>query len=136
MRATRFMFATLLGGCLATSVMTTGVVSEAKSKSAWDGVWAGAWGGQVATKVVIKNGNVVEYDYYGTKQSGLGKTIDSGSTLTFGTPPFFGITMSKTSDTTAVAHYHGQAARQTLRSQGSKRVAKPAGASPSECGYD
>ena len=55
----------------------------------WDGTWAGSWGGQTAAKIIISEGNVLEYDYRGHPQKGLGQTIISGNTLTFGTPPGF-----------------------------------------------
>jgi formylglycine-generating enzyme required for sulfatase activity/class 3 adenylate cyclase len=54
--------------------------------SNWDGTWVGSWNGQAAAKIIINGGNVVEYDYRGNRQSqqGLGQTIISGNTLTFG----------------------------------------------------
>ena len=33
--------------------------------SDWDGTWAGSWGGQTAAKIIISEGNVLEYDYRG-----------------------------------------------------------------------
>jgi hypothetical protein len=50
----------------------------------------------------------LEYDYEGYPQKGLGQTIISGNTLTFGTPPGFVITLTKRGPTTAAAHAHGQ----------------------------
>ena len=75
--------------------------------SDWDGTWAGSWGGQTAAKIIISEGNVLEYDYRGHPQKGLGQTIISGNTLTFGTPPGFVTTLTKRGPTTAAAHYHG-----------------------------
>ena len=36
--------------------------------SDWDGTWAGSWGGQTAAKIIISEGNVLEYDYRGHPQ--------------------------------------------------------------------
>ena len=80
----------------------------ARQSSDWDGTWIGLWGGQTAAKVIISEGNVLEYDYQGNPQKSLGQTIISGNTLTFGTPPGFVITLTKRGPTTAAAHYHGQ----------------------------
>jgi hypothetical protein len=73
----------------------------------WDGTWAGSWGRQTAAEIIISEGNVLEYDYRGNPQKGLGQTIISGNTLTFGTPPGFVTTLTKRGPTTAAAHYHG-----------------------------
>jgi formylglycine-generating enzyme required for sulfatase activity len=73
--------------------------------SDWDGTWAGSWEGQAATKIIISDGNVVEYDFKGNPQKGLGQTIILGNTLTFGTPTRFVITLTKRSPTTAAAHF-------------------------------
>ena len=80
--------------------------SGTRSSSDWDGTWAGSWGGQTAAKIIISRGNVLEYDYRGNPQKGLGQTIISGNTLTFGIPGF-AITLTKRSPITADAHYHG-----------------------------
>jgi hypothetical protein len=98
-------------GCLALGVACSLLLSvnlaSARGKTAWDGVWGGAWGGTAQTKVVVKGGKVVEYDYNGQPQGYLGKTKISGDTLSFGTPPTFVVSLQKTSDTVANAHYHG-----------------------------
>jgi hypothetical protein len=78
----------------------------APQSSDWDGTWAGSWGRQTAAKIIISGGNVEEYDYRGNPQKGLGQTIISGNTLTFGTPPGFVITLTKRGSTTAAGHYH------------------------------
>jgi formylglycine-generating enzyme len=84
----------------------------ASQSSDWDGTWIGSWAGQAAAKIIISGGNVVEYNYRGISlpQKGLGQTIISETTLTFGTPPGFVITLTKSGPTTAAAHYHGPSA--------------------------
>jgi len=91
----------------------------------WDGTWAGSWGRQTAAKIIISEGNVLEYDYRGNPQKGLGQTIISGNTLTFGTPPGFVITLTKRGPTTAAARYHGTsiAHRQIRHYQNLKKLA-------------
>jgi formylglycine-generating enzyme required for sulfatase activity/class 3 adenylate cyclase len=79
----------------------------APQSSDWDGTWIGAWGGQIAARIIISEGNVLEYDYRGNPQKSLGQTLISGNTLTFGTPPGFVITLTKRGPTTAATHYHG-----------------------------
>jgi hypothetical protein len=79
----------------------------APQSSDWDGTWIGAWGGQIAARIIISGGNVLEYDYRGNPQKSLGQTLISANTLTFGTPPGFVITLTKRGPTTAAAHYHG-----------------------------
>jgi formylglycine-generating enzyme required for sulfatase activity/class 3 adenylate cyclase len=78
----------------------------APQSSDWDGTWLGSWGGRAAAKIIISEGNVLEYDYRGNPQKNLGQTIISGNTLTFGTPPRLVITLTKSGPTTAAAHYH------------------------------
>lgn len=80
--------------------------AEGKTLSSWDGVWTGWWGGQAHTKVVISKGRVVEYDYRDAVQPGRFKTTISGDTLTFTTPPNFVITLTKSGEGMANAHYH------------------------------
>lgn len=79
--------------------------------SDWDGTWIGLWGseiaGEVAAKIIICEGNVLEYDYRGYPSQDLGQTIISGNALTFGIPPRFVITLTKRGSTTVAAHYHG-----------------------------
>ena len=81
----------------------------APQSSDWDGTWVGSWGGQAAAKIIISEGNVVEYDYRGNRQhqQGLGQTIISGDTLTFGTPAGSVITLTRRGPTIAGAHYNG-----------------------------
>jgi formylglycine-generating enzyme required for sulfatase activity/class 3 adenylate cyclase len=74
----------------------------------WEGTWLGAWGGETPAKIIIGGDNVLEYDYNGNPQRGLGQLIISGNTLTFGRPPEFVITLTKRGPTTAAAHYHGR----------------------------
>jgi formylglycine-generating enzyme required for sulfatase activity/class 3 adenylate cyclase len=88
----------------------------APQSSDWDGTWAGLWGGQIAAKIIISGGNVVEYDYSRNPQQGLGQTIISGDTLTFGTPPGFVITLTKRGPTAAGAHYLREADGELVRS--------------------
>ena len=78
----------------------------AQTDTSWDGTWNGSWGGLTAAKIIIGGGRVVEYDYRGTPQK-VGETTISGDTLSFGTPPSFVITLTRTGATTASAHYHG-----------------------------
>jgi hypothetical protein len=80
--------------------------ARAQTNTSWDGIWNGSWGGLTAAKIIIAGGRVVEYDYRGTPQK-IGETTISGDTLSFGTPPSFAITLTRTGDTTASAHYHG-----------------------------
>ena len=79
---------------------------------AWDGTWIGSWSseiaGEIASKIIISESKVLEYDYGGHPSPGLGQTIISEKTLTFGTPPGFVITLTKRGPTTAAAHAHGQ----------------------------
>ena len=101
----------------------------APQSSDWDGTWAGSWGGQIAAKIIISGGNVLQYDYRGYPQQGLGQTIISGNTLTFGTPPGVVITLTERGPTTAAAHYHGpsgDADAELVRQQ----AASPATSSP------
>jgi hypothetical protein len=74
------------------------------------------WGGQIGAKIIISGGNVVEYDYSRNPQKGLGQTIISGDTLTFGTPPGFVITLTKRGSTAAAAHYLSGADGELVRS--------------------
>jgi formylglycine-generating enzyme required for sulfatase activity/class 3 adenylate cyclase len=83
--------------------------SGAPQSSEWDGTWIGSWDGRAAAKVIINGGNVVAYDYSRNPQKGLGQTIISGDTLTFGTPPRFVITLTKRGPTAAAAHYLNEA---------------------------
>jgi formylglycine-generating enzyme required for sulfatase activity/class 3 adenylate cyclase len=78
--------------------------SGAPQSPDWDGTWIGSWGGQLAEKMIISGGKVVENDFrgYPLPQPGLGQTIISGNTLTFGS-----IRLTKRGPTTAAAHYHG-----------------------------
>ena len=78
---------------------------NAPQSSEWDGTWIGSWGSKIAAKIMINGGKVSEYDYMGYPQQDLGKTIISGDTLTFGTPPGFVITLIKRGPTAAAAHY-------------------------------
>ncbi len=78
----------------------------AQTNTSWDGTWNGSWGGLTAAKIIIAGGRVVEYDYRGTPQ-GVGETTISADALSFGTPPTFVITLTRTGATTASAHYHG-----------------------------
>jgi hypothetical protein len=84
----------------------------APQSSDWDGTWIGSWGneiaGQIAAKIIVSEGNVLEYDYGGYPSQSLGQTIISRNILTFGTPPGFVITLTKRGLTTAAAHAHGQ----------------------------
>ena len=80
---------------------------SAPQSSDWDGTWPGSWSGQIATKIIISGGNVVEYDYRGDPQQDFGRTTISGDTLTYGTPPGSVITLTKRGPTAAAAHYHG-----------------------------
>jgi hypothetical protein len=82
--------------------------ARAQTDTSWDGTWNGSWGGLTAAKIIIGGGRVVEYDYRGTPQK-VGETTISGDTLSFGTPPSFVITLTRTGATTASAHYHGPA---------------------------
>ncbi|HEY2528980.1 MAG TPA: hypothetical protein VGJ20_13710 [Xanthobacteraceae bacterium] len=66
----------------------------------WDGTWIGSWGNEI----IINGGKVLEYDYRGYPLSGLGKTIISGNTLTFGAPPGFVVTLTKRNPTIATTH--------------------------------
>jgi sulfatase modifying factor 1 len=79
----------------------------APESSDWDGTWLGAWGGTIAVKILISEGNVVEYDYSGYPQQGLGQTIISGNTLTFRTQRGSSIRLTKNGSTTAAAYYDG-----------------------------
>ena len=38
--------------------------------SDWDGTWAGSWGGQTAAKIIISEGNVLEYRLQRTSSEG------------------------------------------------------------------
>jgi hypothetical protein len=78
----------------------------APQSSDWDGTWLGAWGGEIPAKIIVSGDDVLEYDSNGTPQAGVGQIIISGSTLTFGTPPRFVITLTRRGPTTAAAHYH------------------------------
>jgi formylglycine-generating enzyme len=81
---------------------------SASQSSDWDGTWVGSWRGEIAAKIIISKGKVLEYEYGGDPQQDLGQTIISGSTLTFGTPPAV-ITLTKRGPTAAAAHYHNEA---------------------------
>jgi formylglycine-generating enzyme required for sulfatase activity/class 3 adenylate cyclase len=85
----------------------------------WRGKWMGSWRGKIATKIMISGGNVLEYDYSGSPQQGLGQTIISENTLTFRTQRRSEITLTKRGPTTAAAHYHspfGDADAELVRS--------------------
>jgi|SRR6516164_5246604 hypothetical protein len=82
------------------------VPARAQTNTSWDGIWNGSWGGLTAAKIIIGGGRVIEYDYRGTPQE-VGETTISGNTLSFGRPPNFAITLTRTGPTTASAHYHG-----------------------------
>lgn len=77
--------------------------------SDWDGTWIGVWRGnfEVPAKIIISEGNVLEYDNNGNPQQFYGQTVISRNILTFGTPPEFVITLTRSGTTTAAAHYHG-----------------------------
>jgi formylglycine-generating enzyme required for sulfatase activity/class 3 adenylate cyclase len=91
----------------------------APQSSDWDGTWIGSWAGRVAAKIIISGGNVVESDYSRNPQKGLGQTIISGDTLTFGTPPGFVITLTKRGPTAAAAHYLREVDAELVRSSSS-----------------
>jgi len=88
----------------------------APQSSDWDGTWAGLWGGQIASRIIITGGNVVEYDYSRNLQKGFGQTIISGDTLTFSTPRGSVITLTKRGPTAAAAHYRSEADGELVRS--------------------
>ena len=92
---------------LAATLIITPAVAQADTS--WDGTWNGSWGGATAAKIIIGGGTVVEYDYRGDPQRGIGETTISDKTLSFGTPPSFAVTLTRTGPTTASAHYHGPA---------------------------
>jgi hypothetical protein len=78
---------------------------NAAPKGAWDGVWTGRWNGQYDTSVTIARNRVTEYTYrgYPVPFSGHGKV--TADTVSFGKE--FTVTLTKTSETTASAAYHG-----------------------------
>jgi hypothetical protein len=82
---------------------------HAQTNTSWDGIWNGSWGGTTAAKIVIGGSKVLEYDYRGAPQKRIGETSVSDDKLSFGTPPGFIITLTKSGPTTASAHYHGPA---------------------------
>ena len=94
---------------LALAVALTIAPANAQTNTSWDGTWNGSWGGSTAAKIIIGGSRVVEYDYRGAPQKGIGETTISGNILSFGTPPGFLITLTRTGPTTASAHYHGPA---------------------------
>jgi hypothetical protein len=67
----------------------------ALQSSEWDGTWIGSWGSDIAAKIIISEGKVLECDYRGNLEKDLGQTVVSGNTLTFGTPPGSVITLTK-----------------------------------------
>jgi formylglycine-generating enzyme required for sulfatase activity/class 3 adenylate cyclase len=73
----------------------------------WAGTWVGSWDHQIAAKIIISEGNVLEYDYSGHPVQRLGQTTISGDTFTFGTQPGSVITLTKQAPFIAAAHYHG-----------------------------
>jgi hypothetical protein len=88
-------------------MLAVSLTAYAQANTAWDGIWNGSWGGSTAAKIIVGGGSVVEYDYRGNPQRGIGETTISGDTLSFGTPPSFVVTLTKTGPTTVSAHYHG-----------------------------
>jgi hypothetical protein len=83
--------------------------ADAQTNTSWDGIWNGSWGGTTAAKIIIGGGRALEYDYRGVPQPGISETVISDDKLSFGTPPGFIITLTRTGLTTASAHYHGPA---------------------------
>src|SRR5580700_1798695 len=94
--------------CSLVILVALSLPAHAQTNPDWDGTWNGSWGGSTAAKVIVAGGRVVEYDYRGDPQR-VGETTLSGNTLSFGTPPNFVVTLTRTSPTTASAHYHGPA---------------------------
>jgi hypothetical protein len=77
---------------------------QAAPKRLWDGVWSGQWDHQYDTTVTIARNRVVGYTYRGY-DAPIGHSKVTASAVTFGKG--FTVTLTKTSDTTAAAAYHG-----------------------------
>jgi hypothetical protein len=95
------------------------VSAEAQTNTSWDGIWNGSWGGLTAARIIIAGGRVVEYDYRGTPQR-FGVTTLSADGLSFGTPPDFVVTLTRTGEATASAHYHGPGGEADAQLQGNE----------------
>jgi len=77
--------------------------TKAAGPMSWDGAWTGLWGGADDTSIKIADNKVVGYSFKGTTQP-----VETGDVtekqLSFGTNVFT-ITLTRTSETTAVAQF-------------------------------
>lgn len=96
-----------LSGCNSTAPSTPSVAAPAAApaqSTGWDGTWTGKWGGSSSeSRIVIKGGSVVQYDF-GGKSTPPGTTKVSGDSLSFGTATY-SITMTKSGPNTASGHW-------------------------------
>jgi hypothetical protein len=95
----RFFFA-----ATALAIIITADSSGAAPKFSWDGTWNGAWGGTASTSITVAGNKVVRYTYKGNPVP-VGASKVSGNTVSFGTT--YKVTMTRISDTSASAQYHG-----------------------------
>lgn len=77
--------------------------TKAESLVSWDGTWTGLWGGADDTSIKIVDNKVVGYSFKGTTQSVDTRNV-TDKQFSFGTR-LFTITLTRTSETTAVAKF-------------------------------
>jgi hypothetical protein len=77
---------------------------RAAQQGSWDGTWTGMWDGQYDTSFVIAGDKVVSYSYRGYNVPFTHSKVTANSVSI---TREYSVTITRTSDTTAVAKYHG-----------------------------
>lgn len=80
---------------------------QAAEQGAWDGAWTGSLGNVSTISVTIANNKVVNYSFRGAPIKIAYDKVADGM-VSFGDPNHYKMTLTKTSDTTASANYHGR----------------------------
>src|ERR1700738_891208 len=77
---------------------------NAAPKSSWEGTWTGMWEGQYDTSITITGNMLVKYTYRGYSVPFTRARV-TPDLVSFGRE--YSVTVTKTSETTASAKYHG-----------------------------
>jgi hypothetical protein len=77
---------------------------NAAPQGSWDGTWTGFWEGQYDTTIVIAGNKLVSYAYRGHDVP-FRRARVTAKFVSFGQD--YSVRLTKTSDTTATAKYHG-----------------------------
>jgi hypothetical protein len=86
------------------ALLASASAPNAAPKGSWDGTWSGMWENQYDTAIVIAGNKVVSYSYRGYNVPFTHAKVTADSVLI---TREYSVTLTKTSDTTATAKYHG-----------------------------